>query len=188
MSSLHFNRNSIQLNSLRFVQAETNFFICDALTTSLQIRRLFNTTRHTSTNLILLQSKGPRQDSKRLLRAEGSDVFLVMLCYYVIARGLLLVKLYTGKVRNQPPVCTMGTATVLSRVYVHLTAGAQGVVVITTNKMQRQAHYACKNLEKIRNGQPFQHISTSISTISNSKQNPKEKWLQSITTCRPSQQ
>ena len=28
----------------------------------------------------------------------------------------------------------------------------------------------------------YQQISTSISTISNSKQNPKEKWLQSITT------
>jgi hypothetical protein len=61
----------------------------------------------------------------------------------------------------------MGTATVVSRVYVHLTAGAQGVVVITTNKMQRQAHYACKNLEKIRNGQPFQHISTYINIYIN---------------------
>lgn len=135
MSSLYFTRNSIQLNSLRFVQAKTNLFICDALTTSLQIRRLFNTTRHTSTNLILLQSKGPRQDSKRLLRAEGSDVFLVMLCYYVIARGLLLVKLYTGQVRNQPTWKNQKWRAISTYInkYQHLYQPSQ-----TPNKIQRK--------------------------------------------------
>ena len=79
-----------------------------------------------------------------------------MLCCFVIARRLW----YTGKVRNQLPVCTIGTAIVLSKesiwVYVHLTVGAQCVVVITPNKIQGQSLYA------------------------------KEKWLRNIATCRPS--